>query len=89
MLGDPPRVCQERFRLIRDYRETARIYADTVRDMTDLVGCGLESEVDLLRRTCKAAWEAVERSRLALYRHEANHSCNRSDFQASAASARP
>ena len=79
-------ACPERLRLVRDYSETTRIYADLVREMTDLVGCGLESEVDLLRRSCKTAWEAVERARLALFRHEVNHSCNRSDFRAPAPS---
>jgi hypothetical protein len=71
--------------LIRDYRETTRIYADLVSDMTDLVGCGIESEVELLRRACRSAWEAVERARLSLSRHEVDHSCNRSDLRSTAA----
>ncbi len=87
VLNNRRAVCLERLRLIGDYRETTRIYADLVREMSDLVGCGLESEVDLLRRSCRTAWETVERARLALFRHEANHSCNRSDFHAQADSA--
>jgi predicted metalloprotease with PDZ domain len=79
-------MCQERIRLVADYRETTRTYADFVRKMTDLVGLGVESEIDLLQRSCRMAWEAAEKARLALFRHEANHSCNRSDFRASAAS---
>jgi predicted metalloprotease with PDZ domain len=78
-------MCQERIRLVSDYRETTRTYADFVRKMTDLVGLGIESEVDLLRRSCRLSWEAAEKARLALFRHEVNHSCNRSDFRASAA----
>jgi hypothetical protein len=77
-------VCQERIRLVADYRETTRIYADFVREMSDLVGLGPESEVDLLRGSCRLAWDAAERGRLALSRHECNHSCNRSNFQESA-----
>jgi len=80
-------MCQERIRLVTDYRETTRTYADFVRKMTDLVGLGIESEVDLLRRSCRLSWEAAEKARLALFRHEVNHSCNRSDFRASAATA--
>jgi hypothetical protein len=80
-------MCQERIRLVADYRETTRTYADFVRKMTDLVGLGIESEVDLLRRSCRLAWEASEKARLALSRHEADHSCNRGDFRASAAAA--
>jgi hypothetical protein len=80
-------MCQERFRLVADYRETTRVYADSVRKMTDLVGLGIESEVDLLRRSCRMAWDAAEKARLALFRHEANHSCHRGDFHASAAAA--
>jgi hypothetical protein len=82
-------MCQERIRLVADYRETTRTYADFVRKMTDLVGLGIESEVDLLQRSCKLAWEAAEKSRVALFRHEANHSCNRSDYHGSAATAGP
>jgi hypothetical protein len=74
-------MCVERLRLINDYRDTTRTYADSVREMTDLVGLGIEAEVDLLRRTCKMAWEAAEKSRLCLHRHEANHGCDRCDFQ--------
>ena len=82
-----PMMCQERIRLVADYRETTRTYADFVRKMTELVGLGIESEVDLLRRSCRLSWEAAEKARLALFRHEANHSCNRTDFRSSSASA--
>ena len=82
-------MCQERIRLVTDYRETTRTYADFVRKMTDLVGLGIESEVELLQRTCRLSWEAAEKARLALFRHEANHSCNRSDFRASTAPVGP
>ena len=80
-------MCQERIRLVGHYRETTRTYADFVRKMTDLVGLGIESEVDLLRRSCRISWDAAEKARLALSRHEADHSCNRIDFRASAAAA--
>lgn len=82
-------MCQERIRLVADYRETTRTYADFVRKMTDLVGLGIESEVDLLRRSCRSAWDAAEKARLALSRHEADHSCNRVDFRASGSAAGP
>lgn len=74
-------MCQERLRLVADYRKATRAYADSVHKMTDLVSLGLDSEVSLLRRLCKAAWEAAEQARLALYRHEANHGCDRADFR--------
>ena len=77
-------MCVERFRLVTDYRETTRIYADSVREMTDLVGLGLEVEVELLRRACRMALEAAEKARIALYRHEANHGCDRRALQTSA-----
>jgi hypothetical protein len=75
-------MCQERIHLVSEYRETTRTYADFVRKMTDLVGLGIESEVDLLRRSCRVAWEAAEKARVSLYRHEANHGCDRKDFSA-------
>ncbi len=87
VLDSSPYMCQERIRLVTNYRETTRAYADLVRKMTELVGLGIESEVDLLRRSCRLAWEAAEKARLGLWRHEADHSCNRSDFHSSAAPA--
>lgn len=82
-------LCAERHVLLSDYHETARVYADSVRKMTDLVGLGIDSEVDLLRRACKVAWEDAEHARLALHRHEADHGCDRWDFAASAAAGGP
>lgn len=72
-----PEICQERSRLLNDYRETAGKYADVVREMANLAGAGLHSEVGLLRQGCRAAWEKVEKARLALFRHEADHQCDR------------
>lgn len=80
-------MCSERRTLLSGYSDAASAYADSVRKMTDLVGLGLSSEVDLLRRGCRSAWEAAERARLALSRHEANHGCDRSDFADAAAAA--
>jgi hypothetical protein len=80
-------MCSERRTLLSDYSEAAEAYADCVRKFTDLVGLGLRTEVDVLRRSCRSAWEAAERSRLALYRHETNHGCDRPDFAEAAAAA--
>ena len=80
-------MCQERLRLVNDYRDTTRAYADSVRKMTDLVGLGIETEVELLRRACRVAWDATERARLALYRHEVDHGCDRKDFNTAARAA--
>jgi hypothetical protein len=70
-----PEICQHRLRLLNDYRETAVKYADAVREMANLAGIGLHSEVAVLRRACRAAWESAEKARLALFRHEADHQC--------------
>lgn len=80
-------LCRERARLVVNYRDTTHKYAEAVRKMTDLVGLGLESEVDVLRRSCRLAWDVAERARIALYRHEADHSCARPDFEAQPATA--
>ena len=71
-----PEICQQRLRLLNDYRETAARYADAVREMANLAGSGLHSEVAVLRRACRAAWEKAENARLALFRHEADHQCD-------------
>jgi hypothetical protein len=72
-----PEICPQRSRLLSDYRETAVKYADAVREMANLAGIGLHSEVSLMRRACRAAWEKAEKARMALFRHEADHQCDR------------
>jgi hypothetical protein len=69
------RVCAERLRLANEFCEATRIYSDLVIEMRDMIAGGLESEVAVVRGTSRLAWETVERARLALARHEANHSC--------------
>ena len=73
-------ICAERRVLLFSYQETTRVYAESVGKMTDLVGLGIDSEVGVLRRACRTAWEACEQARMKLYRHEANHGCDRADF---------
>lgn len=75
-------VCEQRLVLVRDYRETTRIYAESVADLTELIKSGLETEADLVRRICRTAWDAAEAARLTLFRHETDHGCVRRDFGA-------
>jgi len=70
-------VCRERSRLLNVYRETAVKYADAVREMANLAGTGLHSEVTVLRRACRTAWDQAEKVRMSLFRHEADHQCDR------------
>jgi hypothetical protein len=48
--------------------------------MTELLVTGLESEVAVLRRACRIAWDAAEKARIAVSRHEADHFCDRDGF---------
>jgi hypothetical protein len=48
-----------------------------VREMADFVTSGDEVGASEARRMSRTASEAAERFRLALYRHEADHSCDR------------
>jgi hypothetical protein len=70
-------MCTERLRLFGDYRESAIVYAAAVREMADRASSGLDSEMPGLRLVCKTAWNAAEAARLALFRHEADHCCDR------------
>jgi hypothetical protein len=79
MRSDLPTICQERARLLRLYRDAAANYAGKVREMAEFAIAGHESECNALRRLCRAAWETAESSRLALSRHEADHSCDRAE----------
>jgi len=75
-------VCQERVRLLRNYSDASTNYAVKVRELVELAIAGLENETNAARRLCRAAWDSAEGSRLALSRHEADHTCDRvGDFR--------
>ena len=78
MLSDLPTICEERLRLLREYSDAASGYSASVREMAAFVTSGEEVRANEARRTCRTAWDEAERSRLALYRHEADHNCARS-----------
>jgi hypothetical protein len=73
-------ICAVRLSLVLEYRDTTRVYSEEVRQMTELLGLGLESEVAVVRRACRTAWETAEKARLAVSRHEADHCCDREGF---------
>lgn len=77
MPSDLPPICQERVRLLRSYSDAATTYAGKVREMAELALRGQDSESNAVRILCRAAWDAVESSRLLLSRHEADHICDR------------
>ncbi len=77
MPSDLPTICQERARLLREYSDAATNYAGNVRQMAELAMAGQEVDCSAARRLCRTAWDVVESSRLALWRHEADHNCDR------------
>ncbi len=80
-VADRSRLCPERLLRVRTLSDAVRNYSDIVSKLHDLVGQGLHSETQVLQRQCRSVWQMVEVARLALYRHEANHCCNRPDFE--------
>ena len=68
-------ICQERAQLLRKYADAVSQYASSVREMADLAMSGEELRANQARRLCRTGWDDAEKSRLALYRHEADHSC--------------
>jgi len=70
-------ICQERARLLGKYSDAVSYYAQGVRDMAGLVLANEEVRANEARRRCRTAWDEAEKSRLALYRHEADHGCVR------------
>jgi hypothetical protein len=77
MPSDLPMICRERAHLLRTYAGAAHAYASSVGDMAEFVMSGQEVRANEARRLCRAAWDDAEKSRLALYRHEADHNCAR------------
>jgi hypothetical protein len=72
-------VCPERARLLIGYRDAVRRYSETVQDLVDLM-MEASSDSELLRRRAREAWDASEKARVALTRHEGNHFCDRGGF---------
>jgi len=72
-------ICPERARLLIDYRDAVHRYSETVRDLVEAIGLGI-GDYESLRRLVKESWDAAERARVTLARHEANHFCDRRDF---------
>ena len=75
-------LCPERARLLIDYRDAVHRYSERVHDLVDTIGLEIKDDVQLLRRRVKEAWDATEKARMAVHRHEADHSCDRVDFAA-------
>jgi hypothetical protein len=77
MPSDLPLICQERSRLLRAYLDAAGSYATRVREMAEFVMLGDEARASQARRFSRTVLQEAESFRLALYRHEADHSCDR------------
>jgi hypothetical protein len=73
-------ICPERARLLSDYREAVHRYSARVTELVELVGLDLNTDVELLRRRAREAWDASEQARVALSRHEGSHFCHQPDF---------
>lgn len=75
--SNPLMTCPERRLLLQEYGKAVRTYHEAVRKFVDRTDEALGSDLDLIRLTCRKAWERAEQARLALYRHEADHFCDR------------
>jgi hypothetical protein len=80
MADNFPECCCEQMRLMQAWCDATKSYANSVHELADQVGLGLHLKTNALRRNCRAAWQELEQARLALYRHEADHQCDR-DFK--------
>ena len=67
-------LCEERMHLIEQYSKATFGYAESVKNLRDLIHLGADDEP--ARRFCRAAWEECERARIALALHEGNHYCD-------------
>lgn len=73
-------LCPERARLLIEYRDAVHRYSERVTGLVELAGLELNAGMELLRRKVRETWDASERARVALIRHEGNHFCDRPDF---------
>jgi len=63
--------------LLRQYSDAASTHASRVLEMAERIIAGEEQQLGTIRLNCRTAWEENEKARLALYRHEADHHCDR------------
>jgi len=77
MPSDLPTICEERLRLLREYSDAAMGYSTRVGDLAAWVNAGDEVRANEAQRMCRIARDATEETRLALFRHEADHNCSR------------
>jgi hypothetical protein len=73
-------ICPERSRLLADYQSSVDQYSKRVHELVEVIATGLGDDLHLVRRKLRSAFEATEKARMALYRHEADHFCDRLDF---------
>jgi hypothetical protein len=73
-------LCPERQLLQAEYLAAAEQYSECVRDFLDAGKLSVNADVERVRMSCSRALAVYERARLALARHEADHSCDRPDF---------
>lgn len=73
-------ICPERSKLLIEYRNSVRDYSKYVSELVETVGLELDADLATLRRKIRDANEVSENSRIALYRHESDHFCDRTDF---------
>ena len=69
-------LCTERGRRLDEYKNAVRYYSECVSRFADVAAeFGSNTEVELLHRLSLQAWNAAERARVALARHENEHFC--------------
>ncbi len=75
-------VCPERSRLLINYRDAVHHYSECVHDLVEMIALEIVgTDTDMLRRRVREAWDASEKARVSVARHEANHFCDRDDFK--------
>jgi hypothetical protein len=77
MRSDLPLICHERSRLVREYADAASHHATSVREMAEIVRSGDEVRARKARRISRIFFGGGREIPLARYRHEADHSCDR------------
>ena len=76
-------LCPDRARLLLEYRDKAKSYADAVFQLAETIGSETVIQPEIEQGKCREAWSSCEQSRIALARHEQNHFCDRADIHPS------
>lgn len=62
--------------MLIQYRDAVQVYSESVRDLVEFIAFGNGTDQEPQRSKVRNAWDAAEKARVTLARHEGTHLCH-------------